>query len=145
MRSSDVKYASIQVTGLPYRLRLGAEKEEALRIWQTELNRYLHNHDDGACGEITGHNAHHKYIFIHTSSALYLNPHFRSQLQELGFDEHDCVQVQALINRYKELLQELEQLKSTGAKTVERCIDCHRQLPDGHPDGYCPARDESYG
>lgn len=34
--------------------------------------------------------------------------------------------------------------KKTGAKTVERCIDCRRQLPDGHTDGYCPARDEAY-
>lgn len=45
----------------------------------------------------------------------------------------------------KETISMLEvELRTQNIANENRCVDCRNLLPDGHPYGYCPARQDDY-
>lgn len=79
-----------------------------------------------------------------------LEMELRRELERLAFPKAQYTNNTRALQHYEidklveSLLPFIE--RKIQASGPQRCSDCHGLLPDAHPSGYCPARDEpDYG
>ncbi|TAK10565.1 MAG: hypothetical protein EPO32_14630 [Anaerolineae bacterium] len=96
--------ADVVVHGLPYRLKSGADHEEAEKAWSEAINRYFRNHDEGV-GEPL------RRMVIPVNAVRWVSDHELRQMKELGLDVDRVIPGQALINAYCKLKREHDELQ----------------------------------